>query len=73
MIDQEHTNLDLHVSLCEERYEKLEARITNLEIKVSEIDRKIDEFRLDFFKIMVGSSGSIIVAIIGAVALILTK
>lgn len=66
----EHQDLNLHVNLCEQRYRALETRLDKLEEKLAEIDAKVDRFRLDFFKIMVGTAGSIIIAIIGAVAAI---
>lgn len=66
----ERENLQVHVDNCQMRYEALEKRLTNLEVKLDKIEEKMAEMRLDFFKIMVGTSGSIIVAIIGAVAAI---
>lgn len=68
--DIERTSLDAHVTLCEMRYQGIEQRLTKLEAKLEDISEKVDEFRLDFFKIMVGTAGSIIVAIIGALAVI---
>ena len=66
----ERENLQVHVDNCQMRYESLESRLTKVEIKLEDIDRKVDEFRLDFFKIMVGTAGTIVTAIIGAVAAI---
>lgn len=66
----EHEDLNLHVNLCEQRYKALEIRLEKVEQKLDEIDKKLAEIRLDFFKIMVGTGGSIITAIIGAVAVI---
>lgn len=66
----EREDLKVHVDNCELRYQALEQRLTNLEQKLDKIESKLAEIRLDFFKIMVGTAGSIIVAIIGAVAAI---
>ena len=66
----ERDNLQTHVDNCQMRYESLEKRLTNLEVKLDKIEEKMAEMRLDFFKIMVGTAGSIITAIIGAVAVI---
>ncbi len=66
----ERENLQVHVDNCEQRYQDLEKRLTNLEQKLDKIEEKLASFRLDFFKIMVGTAGSIITAIVGAVAVI---
>lgn len=66
----ERDSLPVHVDMCEMRYQALESRLEKVEQKLAEIEAKVDKFRLDFFKIMVGTAGSIIVAIIGAVAAI---
>ena len=66
----ERENLQVHVDNCQMRYEALEKRLSNVEDKLGKIEDKIAEMRLDFFKIMVGTSGSIITAIIGALAVI---
>jgi hypothetical protein len=44
-----------------------------VETKLDEIKSDLTKFRLDFFKIMVGTAGTVVVAIIGAVATILVK
>lgn len=59
-----------HEEVCSIRYAAIEARLTNLEVKIDKIEAKMADLRLDFFKIMVGTAGSIITAIIGAVAVI---
>lgn len=66
----ERENLQTHVDNCQMRYESLEKRLSNLEGKLDKIEEKMMELRLDFFKICVGTAGSIITAIIGAVAVI---
>jgi L-rhamnose isomerase len=52
------------------RYQALESRLEKVEAKLDKIEEKLAEMRLDFFKIMVGTAGSIITAVIGAVAVI---
>lgn len=66
----ERENLQVHVDNCEQRYQALEHRLGKLEQKLDILEVKINQFRLDFLKIMVGTAGSIITAIIGAVAVI---
>jgi L-rhamnose isomerase len=71
--DLERTSLKAHVDLCQIRYESLDQRLTKVESKIDEIKQDLTKFRLDFFKICVGTAGTIVVAVIGAVATILVK
>lgn len=66
----EREDLATHVDNCEQRYQALNSRLEKVESKLDKIEEKLAEMRLDFFKIMVGTAGSIIVAIIGAVSVI---
>ena len=72
-IDQEHEDLALHVDLCASRYEAVEKRLTSLESKIDVIHNKIDSFRTDIVKILVGSAGTISVAIITLIVTIINK
>lgn len=66
----EREDLAVHVDNCEQRYQALNSRLEKVESKLDKIEEKLVELRLDFFKIMVGTAGSIITAVIGAVAVI---
>jgi mevalonate kinase len=66
----ERTSLEAHVDLCALRYGQLEERLGKVETKLDLLSAEIIKMRQDFFKIMIGSSASVIVAIIGAVATI---
>lgn len=68
--DIENHSLEAHVSLCELRYQAIDSKLTNLEAKLDQFEEKIAGFRLDFFKICIGTAGSIITAIIGAITVI---
>mgnify|MGYP003346626796 CR=1 FL=1 len=70
MTPSERENLAVHVDNCEQRYQALHTRLEKVEEKLDKIETKLAEIRLDFFKIMVGTAGSIITAIIGAVTVI---
>jgi chromosome segregation ATPase len=69
--EQESTDLELHISLCAERYKELDSRLGSLEGKMDQLSNKIDGFRTDIIKIFVGTAGTIIVAIISAIAVLL--
>jgi mevalonate kinase len=64
----EKKSLEAHVDLCALRYAQLEARLDKLEQKFDDFTGQLLQMRQDFFKIMIGSSATIIVAIIGAIA-----
>jgi len=64
----EKKSLEAHVDLCALRYAQLEARLDKLEQKFDDFTDQLLQMRQDFFKIMIGSSATIIVAIIGAIA-----
>jgi hypothetical protein len=66
--DLEKKSLEAHVDLCALRYAQLEARLDKLEQKFDDFTDQLLQMRQDFFKIMIGSSATIIVAIIGAIA-----
>ena len=72
-ISQEHQDLALHVDLCAQRYESVEKRLTSLESKVDHLAIKIDTYKTDIVKILVGSAGTIAVAIIGLIVTIINK
>ena len=71
-IDAEKYDLEIHVDLCAQRYAELDSRVGQIEAKIDRIEAKIDGFRADLMKVFVGSVGSIIIAIIGAISVIIT-
>lgn len=64
----ENQSLPAHVSLCAQRYQHLDERIRSVEQKVDDVKKSLDRMRLDFYKVIIGTGGTIVVAIIGAVA-----
>ena len=69
--EDESADLKLHVRMCSLRYEHLESRLEGVEAKLDGISKSINNMRLDFFKVMVGTGGTIVVAVISAIALVL--
>lgn len=72
-IPAESEDLKTHVDLCETRYRELDKKLCHLDSKVSEISQKVDDFRIEFKKILVITAGSIITSIITAFGVILVK
>lgn len=66
MNDIESQSLAAHVSLCELRYKALEDRLENLETKLDALSVKITSIQESFIRTIIGTAGSIVVAIIGA-------
>lgn len=66
MNEIESQSLAAHVSLCELRYKALEDRLENLETKLDALSVKITSIQESFIRTIIGTAGTIIVAIIGA-------
>lgn len=66
MNEIESQSLAAHVSLCELRYKALEDRLENLETKLDALSVKITSIQESFIRTIIGTAGSIVVAIIGA-------
>lgn len=71
--DMEAQDLELHVKVCAQRYGELETRLTNLENKVENLALKIDDLRVELAKTFLTASGTVIVAIVSGIAVVLTK
>lgn len=71
--DIEKENLEAHVELCAQRYDALERRLTSVEGKILTLQDTIEKSSLNTIKILIGTAGTIIVAIISLFGVILTK
>lgn len=69
----EKTSLEAHVDLCALRYGQLESRLSSIENKVSTLHETIEKNSLNTIKILIGTAGTIIVAILSLVGVIVTK
>jgi len=69
----EKQNLEAHVELCAQRYDALEQRMSSVEGKLSTLQDTIEKSSLNTIKILIGTAGTIIVAMLSLVGLILTK
>lgn len=70
--EQESEDLDLHVKLCAQRYLELERRITSVENKIDDLRFTVEQSRSDMWKVLIGSCVTVIVAVISAVATVLS-
>ena len=71
--DIEKENLEAHVELCAERYKQLENRLDNVEGKIGTLQETIEKSSLNTIKILIGTAGTIIVAVLSLLGVILTK
>jgi len=67
------TELAIHEQVCEERYKNIHRRLDELEHKFDSLDTKIDAFKNDIYKIIIGCATSIIVCLITVAVTILIK
>lgn len=71
--EQESEDLDLHVKLCAQRYGDLERRITSVENKIDALRDTVERSRTDIWKVVIGCCGTVVVAVISAVATIISS
>jgi hypothetical protein len=69
----EKQNLEAHVELCAQRYDALEQRMGSVEGKLGTLQDTVEKSSLNTIKILIGTAGTIIVAMMSLVGLILTK
>jgi len=69
----EKENLEAHVELCAQRYDALEKRMSSVEGKLSTLQDTVEKSSLNTIKILIGTAGTIIVAMLSLIGLILTK
>jgi hypothetical protein len=72
-IEIEKTNLEAHVDLCAQRYDALEKRLSSIETKVNDLHDAIEKNSLNTIKVLIGTAGTIIVACISLLGVVLTK
>jgi hypothetical protein len=69
----EKENLEAHVELCAQRYDALEKRLSGVEGKLSTLQTTVEDSSLNTVKILIGTAGTIIVAVLSLVGVIITK
>lgn len=69
----EKENLEAHVELCAQRYDALENRLSSVEKKIGTLQDTIEKSSLNTIKILIGSAGTIIVAVLSLIGVIITK
>jgi len=71
--DLEKTSLEAHVDLCALRYAQLDIRLTNLEEKVDEVHKDIVEGQKGLTKVIIGTAGTVIAGVVSIILAIVFK
>jgi hypothetical protein len=71
--DLEKTSLEAHVDLCAMRYGQLDSRLTSIEGKVITLQDTIEKSHLSMVKILIGTAGTVIVAILSLLGVVITN
>jgi hypothetical protein len=69
----EKQSLEAHVDLCALRYEQLDNRMTKLESKVEHIHEDIIHGQKSMTKVLIGTTGTVIAAVLSVVVTIMLK
>ena len=69
----EKNNLESHVELCALRYASLEHRLGIIEKQMMSIRQVVEKSHDSLIKALIGAAGSIVVGILSAVVILLTK
>ena len=67
----EKENLEAHVDLCQERYEKMELRLSRVEEKLSVVHESITEGQQSTTKVIIGAAGTIVAGLLSTIVVIL--
>jgi hypothetical protein len=69
----EKENLEAHVELCAQRYDALEKRLSGVEGKLSTLQKTIEDSSLNTVKILIGTAGTIIVAVLSLIGVMVSR
>lgn len=69
----EKESLEAHVELCQQRYENLERRLSDIEDKVEQIHKDITSGNQTMIKVLVGTAGTVIAGLLSTMMVLLMK
>lgn len=69
----EKQSLEAHVDLCAMRYQQLDLRLKTLEVKMDGVQKEIIDGSKSLKTVIITSSSSIVVALLGVIGTILIK
>jgi len=69
----EKTNLEAHVDLCAERYNRLHDRLSAIEVHLTEMNKKMSTSHTSQTKTIIATAGTVIAGLLSVVVVILMK
>jgi len=72
IIESENQDLAVHTELCAARYQALDDRLGKVESKVDEIHKTVESLHGDLWRVLIGTAGSVLVAVITTIGVVIT-
>ena len=72
-IDLEKTNLEAHVDLCSERYERLHDRLSGIEVRLGKINDDMKTGHKSNSKTVIAAAGTVIAGLLSTMVVLLIK
>jgi energy-converting hydrogenase Eha subunit F len=69
----ESEDLELHVSICQERYKQLDDRMARVEQDLTEVKQQVKDSNASIRTTIITTTGTILVAIIAVIGTILAR
>jgi len=73
LIEGEKSSLELHVNLCQRRYEQIDTRLTKIEQKLDDLSQVLDKSRHELGRIILASATTLFSGIIGLIITLIVK
>jgi tetrahydromethanopterin S-methyltransferase subunit G len=73
MSDLEKTNLEAHVELCTQRFQRINERLDEIETKLDEINKCMMRNNGSTIKTVIYSAGTVIAGLLSTIVVILMK
>ena len=73
MSDLEKTNLEAHVELCTQRFQRINERLDEIETKLDEINKCMMRNNGSTIKTVIYSAGTVIAGLLSTIVVILIK
>jgi tetrahydromethanopterin S-methyltransferase subunit G len=67
------SDMDVRISLVEQNYQNLEKRLDKVESKLDDIRLQMNNSQGALIKVIIGTTGTILVALISTIGIILTQ
>jgi hypothetical protein len=69
----ENEDLNLHVTLCTQRYQMLTDRLQKLEVSFGQLHNAVHKSERALTRVVIGTAGSVIASVLGLLIVVLIK